>query len=695
MKMIARFALLGYTLLLGATTLAQKPATKKPASTQTDVQKMMEQYMNQEGMSEEEKKEMRKMLGESQEMGKQMEKAGITPPAESAPLKIPAKQVKLLTGIPNLANGQQYNTYLNSLMTEAKKKIPADLIKRTEAAISEFIQNPNELTSISIFLFAAGQEKAAVYAGLKALQLNPEHALTQNNTAFLLQQAGYPQKAIPIFLYLLKKHNTDNINNNLAQCYLSLGDKDKAKTYFMAALAKNPNHSEANCGMGLIATEEGNISLANGYIAKSLENGYSPAMEELAKRNKTPFNYGQSKTKAPEYFNPQKFKPAPAASVPEEIDPVLEERQAGIDRHRQAFKKAEKFQDQYMAAMENANPLSLMGTQYAGIGSAITGNHSSPFAKKAFFNYILLQKGLQDFLSIKNPANAAYFQKSKTLQKELETNFDRIQAQVFDNEARRCEAKMNALRDYLKKSGENYDAYTRHALPRIYTHTNDILYWSRFLMTGDAYKQLFFQETTLFYDRLNQFEQFQNLYPLPESIYRNCRNYQEELSKIKLDSIQADLACPVNIKLSIKAVSYKVSCSGVEFELGIGPGKFGIEKNAKTGEFTLSFGLGLELMESGENSFDLGENLFNAGAKGTMYFKFDKDFSPVDMGMKGEAGFEANVFTANMEQKITAVAGIGNISVDAVQGGKELNIFSADATRDSRDVDAGIKPIKG
>lgn len=670
-----------------------------PMTTQSEAQNLVEQYMSQEDMSpedmgQEEKKEMRKVLGKAEDMSKKMEIAGIKPPVESVPLKIPTKQTQLLASIPTLTTNQQLNNYVGKLMTEARKKIPADLIQQTESAIAGFTQNPNDLSTVSIFLFATGNIKAALYAGLKALQQNPAHSLTQNNTAFILEQAGYPHKAIPIFKFLLTKYNTDNINNNLGQCFLSLGDKEEAKTYFLAALAKNPNHCEANCAMGLIATQEGNPELANKYIARSLENGYSPAAEELAKRNKTLFQYSQSKTKAPEYFNPQKFKPAPPAALPEEIPSVMQKRQAGVDLYRQAFKKAEAFQDSYMATLEKADPMTLMGAQYAGMGGAIANYRPGPFAKKAFFNYILLQKGVQEIVSPKNKVSAPYFQKATEYKQLLQKKFDQIQASTFENEARRCEAKMNALRDYLKLSSENYNNYVRHALPRIYTQTNDLLYWTQFLITGDAYLQQFYQETTLFYDRLNHFEQLQNLYPLPEHIFTACRNYQEELNKIKLDSIQADLNCPVNIKFGFKAVSYKVSCSGVEFELGIGPGKFGMEKNAVTGEFTLSFGLGVELMESGENSFDLSDALFNAGAKGTMYFKFDKDFSPVDMGMKGEAGMEANIFSVNMEEKITAVAGVGSLSVDAVHAGKELNVFSADATRDSRDVDAGIKPIR-
>ncbi len=171
---------------------------------------------------------------------------------------------------------------------------------------------------------------------------------------------------------------------------------------------------------------------------------------------------------------------------------------------------------------------------------------------------------------------------------------------------------------------------------------------------------------------MNGFSQMQNLYPTPAWIYSNCKNYKAELEKIKLEEIEEQLSCPVNIKLPAgKAGSFKINCKTMELEGGELL-KLGYEKDLKTGEFSLAFGLGM----------DANTGVLNAGAKGLMFFKFASDFTPIDMGMKGEAGIEAELFIFSVDEKITGTMGVGSVNVDAVHLGKEINVFNVDATKD-------------
>jgi len=81
------------------------------------------------------------------------------------------------------------------------------------------------------------------------------------------------------------------------------------------------------------------------------------------------------------------------------------------------------------------------------------------------------------------------------------------------------------------------------------------------------------------------------------------------------------------------------------------------------------------------------------GAKGMMYMRFGSDFTPVDMGGLVEAGVEAQVGTFNVEEKLKGTMGIGSVNVEAIHHGEEIKIFSADATKDTRDDAAAIKPL--
>ena len=659
----------------------KKPAAKKrPAqTTQPDINKMMEEAMKQENMTEEEKAEMRKAMGQATQVADEMKKAGITGSAGSNVPKIPVKQTGLLRLIPVVQTQQQLNSYFTSLFTECKKNIPVDVATKVDQMIIALNGNENELARLPITLFLNKNIKAAVYAAVKVLQTNSNSPLVQNNSAFILQQSGYPGKAVPVFKFLQQKYNTADFNNNLAQCYLSLGDKEEAKKYFRIGLAKNPNSSEMHCGMGLILSEEGNINEATIHISESLKNGYSVIAEALAKKHKVKVKLSDIKSKAPDYFNPQKFKPAAPAGVMEDIPKVKEERFAAAERVREAYKKREAINEKINAATSEKNMNSLLQQH---IGN--TGN--TPFARKAIYMMLLLNEERSDFLS-GGLGISDYKKKSDELKKELDAGFEKVQRTEFDGAdvaAKQCEAHVNNLNVYLKKSKESYENYERYALPKIYDYTNQSLYWTSFLLNGDAYQSYFYGEVHEFYGELSGFSQLQNFTANCDFIYHYCKNYKEELAKIKLEEIDEQLSCPINLKVPAgKVASFKINCRSMELEGGELL-KLSFERDNKTGEFSLAFGLGL----------DANTGLFNAGAKGQMYFKFASDFTPIDMGLKGEAGIEAELFIFSMDEKVTGTMGVGSVNVDAVHNGKEINIFNVDATKDSRDTDASIKPLK-
>ena len=313
-----------------------------------------------------------------------------------------------------------------------------------------------------------------------------------------------------------------------------------------------------------------------------------------------------------------------------------------------------------------------------------TGN--TPFARKAMYMVRLINE--ERYASLSGSSNiSGYKEKDEQYRKEFEAGFEKAQRADFEMaemEAKRCEAHVNNLNVYLKKSKENYENYERTALPKIYDYTNQSLYWQSFLLTGDAYRAFFYGVVHDFYDQLSEFKQVQNIPANSDFIYNNCKNYKEELAKIKLEEIDEQLSCPINLKVPAgKVASFKINCRSMEVEGGELL-KLGFERDNKTGEFSLAFGLGL----------DANTGLFNAGAKGQMYFKFASDFTPIDMGLKGEAGIEAELFIFSMDEKVTGTMGVGSVNVDAVHNGKEINIFNVDATKDSRDTDASIKPLK-
>lgn len=644
----------------------KKPPAKQKAPPQSELNKAMEDAMK--GISEEEKAEMRKMMKQATQTADEAKKAGITGINIGNGLpNFPVKQTGLLRQIPVVQTQQQLDSYFGSLFTECKKNIPATTVSKVDQMISALNENENELARLPLTLFLNRNVKAAVYAAMKVLRVNSSSPLIQNNSAFILQQSGYPGKAVPVFKYLQQKYNTADFNNNLAQCYLSLGDKEEANKYFRIGLTKNPNSSEMHCGLGLILSEEGNITEAITHISESLINGYSLVAETLARKHKVKVKFSDIKSKAPEYFNPQKYKPAQPAGVMEDMPGVELERQAMEERYRQAFRRTGDFNKKY-SATQNEKNLGALLQQHIGY----TGN--TPFARKALYMVMLINQERFEFLS-SNAGSGEYKKKDDEYRKEFDAGFEKVQHTSFGNDnmgAKQCAAHVANLNTYLQKSKVNYENYERHALPKIYDYTNQSLYWQSFLLYGDAYLSYFYSEVHGFYDLLNGFSQMQNLHPTPGWIYSTCKNYKAELAKIKLEEIEEKISCPINIKLPAgKAASFKINCKTMEIEGGELL-KLSFERDLKTGEFSLAFGLGM----------DINTGLLSAGIKGLTYLKFAGDFTPIDMGMKGEAGIEAQLFIFTVEEKITGTMGVGNAHLDAVHMGKEVNIFNVDATKD-------------
>ncbi|PKP13916.1 MAG: hypothetical protein CVU08_02840 [Bacteroidetes bacterium HGW-Bacteroidetes-3] len=641
-----------------------KTSSKQIQSSQSQTDKILEDAMKAEGMSKEEIEEAKKMMNEGLKAQQEIKQSGVTTVTTGTDLKIPVKQAQLIAKIPMLSTAQQYTNYINTLLTEAKKKISSSTTQEAEKLLNKYANDNINLNNLGMLLLLKKQVAAAVFVSIRVAQMKNNLLLPQHNLGFILHQSGYPQKAIPVLQYLILQHNEPEILNNLGQCYLSLGDRANAKKYFIACLNKNVNYCEANCGMGLILTEEGNTTEAVKYITKSLKNGYSVSAAELAKKNKVKLKYSDIKQQVPEYFNPQKYKPVQPAGVMEEVENIIAQRKDFDDLVQVWFKKNEVSKKEYAKKLETQD-ITQLTKQHIGYIS------NAPFARKAQWMMDAIGEEFMDFAN--NNSNVGYF----SLEKEYTEELDKAIADMYkgnahyENAYEECKRKVELLNIYLAKSKKNHENYQHATLPKYYDVTNQSLYWQSFLIKDDAYKAYFIEEVVEFYNRLASYNELQNLYPTPEWIAFHCKDYKKQLEKIKREKDSIAMNCPVNVKLSGGPASFKMNCKGMEIEGGE-VAVFGVEKDFQTGEFQVSFGLG----------FEVDAIFMSLGTKGQTYFRFDKDFSPIDMGMKFETGGEAKIGPYTIEDKITAAMGISGIHVNAINAGKEISIFDMDPVKD-------------
>jgi len=635
----------------------KKPPQKDKPPTQAEINKIMESAMKD--MSPEEREQMK----EAMQVADQMKQKGMTGNSAANVPKIPKKQAQLLSKIPVLTSQQQYNAYLAGLLKECKKHIEPKVVAEVDQLILKNSNNNKALINMGPVLFLHKSVTASVYAAIRTAMSEPGNVLMQDNLAVILHQAGYPQKALPILKFLLPQNNYPVVLNNLGQSYLSLGDTANARKFFMACLQKDADHCEANCGMGLLLTEEGKISEATPYIIRSLKNGYTETADALSKKNKIKLKFSDIKPKVPEYFNPQKYKPVPPSYTMETVETTEELRKELEDKMRIWQQRKEKINKEQNDKIEKESLV-----QIADRSRGFLSN--GPFAKKAQLMVNLLSEEYYEFVAAdyKNQYLSLQKKYNEQMEKELKDMYGG--SRKYDNEYEECKKKIEILNTYLQLSAKNHEACQRATLPYVYDWANQSLFWWYFLVNEDSYSIQFYNHISDFFESLHDYDQMQVLHPTPLWIATTCKNVKEP-EKIKITEDSLDMNCPINVKVPVGFGSAKFNCKGMEIEGGEIL-VFGYEEDYRTGEFSFSFGLGVE------------ENIpfFSAATKGQMFFKFDKEFSPIDCGMKFEAGGEANVFGYNVEEKTVAIIGMASgIHVNALDMGKETTIFEMDPTK--------------
>ncbi|MFL5811160.1 MAG: tetratricopeptide repeat protein, partial [Flavisolibacter sp.] len=626
--------LLAITLfLMTAIVIAQpgkKTVTKEKPTTQSEIDKMMEDAMKD--MSPEEKKQMQ----EGMQLAKQMQQKGMTGDASTSNVpKIPKKQITLLTRMPNLVSQQLYNAYLTTILAECKKHVPETSTKEVDKLISKYSNNSETLVNLAPALFLQQKPGVAIYAAIKIAMGDPGDILLQDNLAVILHQTGYPQKALPILKFLSSQNSYPVILNNMGQSYLSLGDTANARKSFMGCLIKDPDHCEANCGMGLLLSEEGKISEAIPYIIKSLKSGYTETADALLKKHNVKLKYKDMRQDVPEYFNPNKYKPIAPAYAMESVEPTVASRMELEEQMHYWMNENKKVNDAQESKMEKENLVQL-ADRTRGFFS------KSPFSKKAQLMLLLIGEEYGELIAAdyKNHYLAIDKEYKMEMEKRLKDMYGGNQR--YDNEYEECQKKIEILNDYLSKSAKNHEAYQRATLPGLFEWTNQSLYWWYFLTNEEHYDIYFHDFVSGFFEALHEYDQMQALYPTPLWITSTCKNVKEPV-KVKTNIDSMDFNCPINVKVNAGIGSYKLNCKGMEIEGGE-LAVFNFEKDFKSGEFSFAFGLGAEARLA----------IFSAGTKGQMFFRFNKDLSPIDCGLKFESGGEANVGGYMVEEKMVA-----------------------------------------
>jgi len=274
-----------FALFLVAGLVAQtKPKPKPPA--QSEMDKLLEQAMKDEGLTEAEKVEMKKMMkGVMPELSKKpgSDFTGFTDNRKLIPIKDP---IRISSISKKINTNAEVTNVVTRLYGKLISKIPAsekEIINRVQSAVSDGAS----LMAASVTALLQGHNQAAMGLSMKAVMADPKNVNHQNNMAAILSQSGYPEQAIP-FLNKLSSQLPENstILNNLGYAWLNLGQVDSARFYFNGAAVRNPGNPETQLCNGVIAELKGDPKKAADNYVESFEEAPNPFTENLAKNVK-------------------------------------------------------------------------------------------------------------------------------------------------------------------------------------------------------------------------------------------------------------------------------------------------------------------------------------------------------------------------------------------------------------------------
>jgi Tfp pilus assembly protein PilF len=646
--------------LLFAVSLFAQVKPKPAQQTGSDINKMIEDQMNKAGLTEAQKQEVRKGM----QMTPEMQQQGLDVPSGEYDIRIPAKQASLLQQIPQMGSRQQYLSYLDLLLADCRKTVRSGARRTVDSIIRIYQGNLAALANIGPVLFLAKQPDASVYAMLTVAQANPDIRLIQNNLGAILHLTGYAHKAVPVFQYLLVQQENAELLNNLGQCYLTLGDTAKAGSCFRRCLVLNPQQPEAHCGIGLMKAASGKTAEATEHISQSIRNGYSRTADQLMQKHRMKIRFADVRQLVPEYFSAQHYKPVTPATKTSESLAVQAQfsqmdalTQAWIRKFNAAKREDDAVRRKQIEAAEK-NPSKIVPLMQRGQGHL----YRTPLSRKAALMMELVYQEDADFNRWHDIKY--YLDREEELGRQLSGDLKKLTP--ANGMYEECQQQSALLDQYLSASAKNYDAYVQKAVYHLYDRTNQLIYWERFLKNDRQYEVTWQELAVYFFRGMNDFHKLQP-YHRSDYIAKMCENVKNpEEEKAREDSFEVN--CPVNVKADLIIASYKMNCDGWEFEAGK-LGKFNMEKNYQTGDFTILLGAGVGTPEE--------LKVLEIGAKGQMFVKFDGDFSPVDIGVKGEAGLETKVGPFTIEEKfITNVGVTSGVNVNINHAGRDIPIFS-------------------
>lgn len=530
--------------------------------------------------------------------------------SKTYPRKLPAKNNSLLSTITKkIFSKPELVAYCNGLYKQLAGKINPAKVKAVNDVMAKPGSNSYKNNLIAVSAWYNGAVEEAILMATKTAAQNPDDDVLLNNLSAMLNLGGLEQKAIPILQTLLQKF-PDNamVLNNMGQAYAGLGDQETAMLFFGRCIAQSPNHPEANNTAGHIELAKGNKEKAKEHFENSLKGAYKADASGALRYLDSQPKYGKffrPRVHIPEYFNFHKYElPAQCESLAQAPGAM-----AAHTAYREMLTNLIKKYD----AITNEESDITRQTLLKKYGSGNTQFKSfPPFVE---LGTMMLAEVSIEYMDA-TMEMVRYNDNFQAETKKLSEEYANTKLECGPAASKYLPMFASLRRDWQIK---NINLQKKYLDERIY--------WS-YLASHNIHDFRF-----RFYALISQ--ALSVLHGLADTKlpYAGC-DWKEGGKQTAGEPALAEPECPFTVELKFGFGKAAMDCE--KFSLSGGEGAvFNYEKNFKSGQSTMSLGIGYNLeLGGGFGGVNIGGGI---SASESLFITFDANGHATDAGLKFEA----------------------------------------------------------
>ncbi len=579
--------------------------------------------------------------------------------------KFPVQNNVLLSGISKKTfTRTELVDYCSDLYKLFANKISSAKVKVVNDVMAKPGGNAYKFNLAAVASWYNGATEEAILMAAKAAMQNPDDDVLLNNLSAMLNMGSLEQKAIPILKTLLQKY-PDNpmLLNNMGQAYAGLGATDTAMMYLGRCIAKSPNHPEANNTAGQIELVKGNKQKAAEYFEKSIKGSYNNEAARGLKNIDSKKKFGKlirPRIHIPEYFNPAKYKLPPQCenlqqAAASKIEQEAFNKMLGslITKYNAIEKEEGKIAEQIFTQTGGFKWANTLPTFWE-LASAMVAETTSEYSEEVSALDMYNKNFTQEFKKLESN----YEQEQKVARSKFDERSEKVGEgngdPTLDKEI--CKTYENVANKYLPLfSTLRRDWQVKNLAPQK-KYLNELIYW--FYLSSHnihEFRQIFYSWVAGYLTTLKSLNETKIIYP--------CKRDDGDKQKYD-DPALTEPECPFEVEIKFIVGKFSIDCEKVSFSGGEGF-IFTYEKKFKSGQSTLSLGIGAQLeLGGGFGGVKLGAG---ASVSESLFIQLGSNGQVTDAGLKFgvKAGAAAELEgaigkTVNVKKDLSKVeAGVG------------------------------------